>query len=71
MCIGNSFAAMEMTLVLAMPLQRFKLGLAPGQGQRAIELQVIVRPEGGLTLVLAKRAPLAEKPPVATVCPFH
>jgi cytochrome P450 len=58
-CIGNSFAAMEMTLVLAMLLQRFKLRLATGQGQPDIHLQVIVRPAGGLRLVLERRAPRA------------
>lgn len=70
-CMGSSFAAMEMTLVLAMLLQRFTLRLAPGQTQPAIELQVIVKPKGGLQLVLEKRARLAEVPPLAAACPFH
>jgi cytochrome P450 len=73
-CIGSSFATMEMTLVLAMLLQRFTFALAPAQQQPAIHLQVIVRPAGGLQLVLEKRAARAPRPeptaaPVAG-CPF-
>ena len=74
-CIGNSFAAMEMTLVLAMLLQRFSFKLAPGQQQPAIHLQVIVRPAGGLKLILEKRSrldPVAAAHASATGgCPFH
>ena len=73
-CIGNSFAAMEMTLVLAMLLQRYRLRLAPGQAQPEIHLQVIVRPAGGLRLVLERRPELAAVAASASPtpgCPFH
>ena len=74
-CIGNSFAAMEMVQILAMLLQRFTLRLAPGQTQPAIQLEVIVRPAGGLQLVLERRAPMAQVAEGsiegAAGCPFH
>jgi cytochrome P450 len=77
-CIGNSFAAMEMTLALAMLLQRFVLSPAPGQGQPGLRLQVTLRPAGGVRLMLEQRAvPVAggvAPPPAATPasgCPFH
>ncbi len=74
-CIGNSFATMEMVQILAMLLQRFTLRLAPGQTQPAIQLEVIVRPAGGLRLVLERRAPMAHvaasSAGSAPGCPFH
>ena len=71
-CIGNSFAAIEMTLVLAMLLQRFVLRPAPGQSEPGIRLQVTLRPAGGVRLVLSARAALAPvAAPAAAGCPFH
>lgn len=72
-CIGNSFASMEMTLILAMLLQRYTLRAAPGQEQPGLKLQVSMRPEGGLRLMLAKRSvPLvAGAAPAGGMCPFH
>jgi cytochrome P450 len=73
-CLGSNFATMEMTLVLAMLLQRFRLAPAPGQAQPQMHLQVIVRPAGGLRLVLEARAPLAPVAPQAKAaggCSFH
>ncbi len=77
-CIGNSFASMEMTLILAMLLQRFVLRPAPGQQQPGLRLQVTLRPAGGVRLLLEKRAPLPtdaapERVPsgAASACPFH
>lgn len=76
-CIGNSFATMEMTLILAMLLQRYSVRPAPGQQQPALRLHVTMRPEGGMRLVLAKRlalVPGTPAPPAAAVpqgCPFH
>ncbi|MFC3458768.1 cytochrome P450 [Massilia haematophila] len=74
-CIGNGFAGVEITLALAMLLQRFSLRPAPGQGEPKARMGVSQRPEGGLRLVLERRpdskaaaAPLAE--PVHG-CPFH
>lgn len=74
-CIGNSFATMEMTLMLAMLLQRYKLRPAPGQQQPGIYLQVTMRPEGGLRLILDKRPALMPSPKAEPDelggCPFR
>jgi cytochrome P450 len=76
-CIGSSFAAMEMTLILATLLQRFTLRPAPGQGEPENRVQVTLRPKGGLQLVLEPRAvlpagaPAARATSVAASCPFH
>jgi cytochrome P450 len=76
-CIGNSFASMEMTLALAMLVQRFTLRPAPGQAVPEANMQVTLRPAGGLRLVLSPRtpqaavAPLGPAPARAHACPFH
>jgi cytochrome P450 len=75
-CIGNSFAQMEMTLVLAMLLQRFTIRPAPGQQAPAVRIQVTLRPEGGVRLLLAPRRPASDtsaspEPRAASGCPFH
>lgn len=72
-CIGNSFASMEMVLILAMLLQRYSLRAAPGQEQPGLKLQVSMRPEGGLRLMLAKRHALLldDMAPAGGGCPFH
>ncbi|HEY0065012.1 MAG TPA: cytochrome P450 [Telluria sp.] len=73
-CIGMSFASMEMTLILAMLLQRYTLRPGPGQEQPGMRLQVTMRPEGGLRLMLAKRAqrPAGPATPASTSgCPFQ
>jgi cytochrome P450 len=75
-CIGNSFAAMEMTLALAMLVQRFTLRPAPGQATPEARMQVTLRPAGGLRLVLQARSPAPAagqtSPPAAVhACPFH
>jgi len=79
-CIGNSFATLEMTLALAMLLQRFRLRPAAGQLEPALDLQVTIRPQGGIRLILEERrdAPAARAPDAASVmapgpasCPFH
>jgi cytochrome P450 len=67
-CIGNGFATMEMTLALAMLVQRFTLAPAPGQGVPAVKMQVTLRPAGGLRLLLKARAPSAGS---SHACPFH
>jgi cytochrome P450 len=67
-CIGNSFAAMEMTLALAMLVQRFTLRPAPGQAEPKARMQVTLRPAGGLRLVLEQAAPAMAS---AQACPFH
>lgn len=56
-CIGNHFAMMEATLILAMVLQRWRVELLPGQ---TLELQpsVTLRQKGpGLRVRLVERAP--------------
>jgi cytochrome P450 len=76
-CIGNSFATMEMTLALAMLVQRFTLHPAPGQAAPEAAMQVTLRPAGGLRLVLAPRTPdpgaasVPATPARAPACPFH
>jgi cytochrome P450 len=54
-CIGNSFAMMEVRLVAMTILQRFKLSLASNQKVRAEQLFTI-RPKGGLKMVVSSRA---------------
>lgn len=78
-CIGNSFASMEMTLALAMLVQRYTLAPAPGQGIPEPKMQVTLRPAGGLRLVFRARTPAAAATAAATTaakgnpqaCPFH
>lgn len=80
-CIGSSFASVEITLALAMLLQRFILQPAPGQGAPKARMGVSQRPEGGLRLVLRRRRAAAAQPaqeaaaaPLAGPvrgCPFH
>ena len=74
-CIGNSFALMEITLALAMLLQRFTVRPAPGQGEPVARMGVTQRPAGGLRLVLGRRDAAQPVPaaamPTAAACPFH
>jgi cytochrome P450 len=55
-CIGNTFATMEMILIMATVLQKFRLQLAPGQGDAVPEPLVSLRPKGGLRVSLLARA---------------
>jgi cytochrome P450 len=73
-CLGNSFAAMEMALVLAMLVQRYTLAPAPGQAVPEARMAVTLRPAGGLRLVLRARTPAPAVAPAAEgakACPFH
>ena len=74
-CIGNSFATVEMTLALAMLLQRFTVRPAPGQDAPVARMGVTLRPEGGLRLVLTRREDVrpVSGPAFAAApgCPFH
>ena len=54
-CIGQSFAMMEMVLLTAMLAQRFTLTPAPGQGEPELSPQLSLRPKGGLRLTLTPR----------------
>jgi cytochrome P450 len=53
-CIGNSFAQMEATLVLAAIAQRFRLSLVPGQRVTPTPY-ITLRPEPGIRMLLAPR----------------
>jgi cytochrome P450 len=54
LCIGNSFALMEATLLLAAIAQRFRFRLAPGAAVRPM-LSVTLRPASGIPMVLSAR----------------
>jgi cytochrome P450 len=53
-CIGNTFAMMEATLILAAIAQRFRLALVPGQRVTPTPY-ITLRPEPGLRMRLARR----------------
>jgi cytochrome P450 len=55
-CIGNTFATMEMILIVATVLQRFRLKLAAGQGPAEPEPLISIRPKGGLRVSLVARS---------------
>ena len=73
-CIGQHFAMLEMTIAAAMLLQRWTLSLPPGALPPVPELNVTLRPRGGVRLRLTARdplAPVAAAPAVsAGTCPF-
>ena len=54
-CIGQHFAMQEMQLVAAMLLQRCTLDLPPGAAPAVPELNVTLRPRGGLRLRVTRR----------------
>jgi cytochrome P450 len=56
-CIGNTFAMVEITLVVATLVQRFHLELAPGQENLPPELKVSLRPRGGVWVKPVARLP--------------
>jgi cytochrome P450 len=86
-CIGSNFAMMEMTLILAMLLQRYTLEPGPQQTRPALMVEVLMTPVGGMHLRLRKREPgpvatpmesllaslSAANPAAASTaaCPFH
>ena len=53
-CIGNTFALMEATLLLATVAQRYRLRLAPGAVAKP-QPQTTLRPAGGLPMVTEMR----------------
>jgi len=53
-CVGNTFAMMEATLVLATIAQRFRIELVPGQ-RLVPDAAITLRPREGLKGVLARR----------------
>lgn len=54
-CVGQALAMTEMSLVLASLLSRFRVRLAPGQGEPAFEVLLSLRPKGGVRLTLEPR----------------
>ncbi len=54
-CIGNNFALMELTIILAMVTQRFRLDLVPGQKIEP-EPTVTLRPSAPVMMTLRSRA---------------
>ena len=58
-CIGERLALMEMTLVVATVLSRFRLSLSPRQGPVEVEPHTAIRPRGGLRVCVERRS----KPP--------
>jgi cytochrome P450 len=58
-CVGNTFAMMEITLVVATLVQRFHVELTPGQEDLLPELKVSLRPRGGVWVKPVARQPAA------------
>jgi cytochrome P450 len=54
-CIGERLALVEMALVVATILRRYRVGLAPGQGPVEVEAHTAIRPRGGLRLSVQRR----------------
>lgn len=52
-CLGQSFAMMEMTLIAALLLQRYRI--TPAQAQPALNPSMSLRPVGGMRLTLTPR----------------
>jgi cytochrome P450 len=54
-CVGNTFAMMEITLIVATLVQRFQVELTPGQEKVVPELKVSLRPKGGVRVKAIQR----------------
>jgi cytochrome P450 len=61
-CIGQHFALLEMTLASAMLLQRWTMTLPPATGPAEPDMNVTLRPRGGLRLRLQARKRIAAAP---------
>ncbi|HVU88334.1 MAG TPA: cytochrome P450 [Pirellulales bacterium] len=69
-CIGRAMAMIEATLIVATILQKYRLSLAPGQGEPTPVAQVSLHPAGPVRLTLAPRETgTAERPAVASRSP--
>jgi cytochrome P450 len=55
-CIGEAFAVVEAQIVVAMVIQRFRLGLRAGQVAEP-EVHLTLRPRGGLPMRVESRSP--------------
>lgn len=77
-CIGQSFALMEMVAIAAMMSQRFTFDLEPGHPVTVVE-SMTLRPGQGIRMVARRRVPrgLTSSPAIAnsasdeSACPFH
>src|SRR5262245_17297465 len=56
---ANTFAMMEITVVVATLVQQFQVELAPGQEHLVPELKVSLRPKGGVWIKPVARRPAA------------
>jgi cytochrome P450 len=54
-CIGNHFAIMEATLVLATVVQHYTIALAPNHHKLETEPLITLRPKDGLRMIVKKR----------------
>jgi cytochrome P450 len=52
-CLGNNFALMEMQLILAMTLQRFRLRLLPNH-PIALKPEATLRPRYGMKMTVER-----------------
>ncbi|ARN24089.1 cytochrome P450 [Piscinibacter gummiphilus] len=62
-CIGQHFAMLEMTVIAAMLLQRYQLGLPQGAPACEPVMHVTLRPRNGVTLNLRRRGPARTERP--------
>jgi len=53
-CVGNAFALTESMLLLAMIARHYRFNLLPGQTVEP-EIQVTLRPKGGMRLAVSRR----------------
>src|SRR5262249_45444104 len=58
-CVGNTFAMMEITLVVVTLMQRFQIELLPGQENVMPELKVSLRPKSGVWVKPVALLPVA------------
>lgn len=66
-CIGNTFAMMEMILVTATLMQSLNAELAPGQGEAVPAAMMSLRPKGGVRMKWTRRG-VGESVRGATSC---
>jgi hypothetical protein len=64
-CIGNTLSTMQMVLMAAVVLQKFTLSMQ--QEQPELEMEVVLRPKGGLRMRIDARKPAASLPAVSDV----
>lgn len=79
-CIGNAFAMMEASLILARIAQTYRVEMLPGQKVERLS-QITMSPKNGLQMKLHKREPVqasasteqadTNEPQAVSGCPFH